>query len=173
MSLRILRACATDGAIDEGVSELPSPATRRDVLILGAGAAGSILLTRPSAATPEQMREAILELTNGAPIRPGKVHIDVPPLVENGNSVPITVSVDSPMTADAHVTLIALFNEKNPQPNVGTFRMGPRSGKARVATRIRLATSQQLTAIARLNDGSFWSDKVDVIVTIAACTEDS
>lgn len=173
MSLPISKACATDGARAEGVSQLPPSSTRREFLILGTGAAGSILLARPSAATPDQMREAIIEVTKGARVQPGKVHIDVPPLVENGNSVPITVSVDSPMTADAHVTLIALFNEKNPQPNVGTFRIGPRSGKARVATRIRLATSQQLTAIARLSDGSFWSDKVDVIVTIAACTEDS
>ena len=147
--------------------------TRRTFLLLGAGAFGSVLLTPSASATPDQMREAIKALTNGAAIQVGKVHIDVPPLVENGNSVPLTVTVDSPMTADNHVRLIALFNEKNPQPNVATFKIGPRSGKARVATRIRLSTSQQLMGIAQLSDGSFWSDKVDIIVTIAACTEES
>jgi sulfur-oxidizing protein SoxY len=105
-------------------------------------------------------------------VRKGKVTIDVPPLVENGNSVPVTVSVDSPMTATEYVKSIHLFNEKNPQPNVIGVHLGPRAGKAALSTRIKLADAQKIVAVAQLSDGSFWSDDADVIVTIAACVED-
>jgi sulfur-oxidizing protein SoxY len=101
----------------------------------------------------------------------GKVKLELPPIVENGNTVPLTVSVESPMTEADHVESIHIFNQKNPQPYVAVFNLGPRSGKARVSTRIRLADSQRVVAVARLTDGSFWSDSVDVIVTLAACTE--
>ena len=76
------------------------------------------------------------------------------------------------MTAADHVKAIAIFNEKNPQPHVAVFHLGPRAGKASVATRIRLADSQKVVAIAEMSDGSCWSDTQDVIVTIAACLED-
>ena len=146
--------------------------TRRTVLILGAGL-GAAFVVRPVAASPDDMAAAIRIFTGSATVNTGKVRMDIPPLVENGNSVPMSIVVDSPMTAENHVTAIAVFNEKNPQPHVATFHLGPRSGRAQVATRIRLATSQSLTAIAKLSDGSFWSTSIDVIVTIAACTEDS
>ena len=81
------------------------------------------------------------------------------------------MSVASPMTETDHVEGIHIFNQKNPQPYVAAFHLGPRAGKASVATRIRLADSQKVIAIARLADGSFWSDSADVIVTLAACTE--
>ena len=90
-------------------------------------------------------------------VRTGKVKLDMPPLVENGNTVPMTVSVTSPMTAADHVRSIHVFNEKNPQPNIGNFHLGPHAGRAQVSTRIRLADSQKIVAIARLSDGSFWS----------------
>ena len=83
----------------------------------------------------------------------------------------LTVSVDSPMTEADHVASIHLFDQKNPQPYIAVFHLGPRAGAARVSTRIRLADSQRVIAIARLSDGSFWSDSADVIVTLAACTE--
>ena len=102
---------------------------------------------------------------------PGRIRLDVPPLVENGNSVTLTVTVDSPITQADYVEAIAVFNEKNPQPHVAVFHLGPRAGRATVTTRMRLADSQQVTAIARLSDGSFWSDTADVIVTLAACVE--
>jgi sulfur-oxidizing protein SoxY len=105
-------------------------------------------------------------------VKTGKVKLDVPPLVENGNTVPLTVSVDNPMTPDNHVKSIHVFNEKNPQPNVGNFYLGPNAGRAQVSTRIRLADSQKITAIAKLSDGTFWSVSVDIIVTLAACTEE-
>ena len=107
-----------------------------------------------------------------AVVRTGRVKLEVPPLVENGNTVPMTVSVQSPMTAADHVKSVHVFNEKNPQPNIGNFYLGPRAGRAQVSTRIRLADSQKIVAIARLSDGSFWSVSADVVVTLAACTED-
>jgi sulfur-oxidizing protein SoxY len=99
------------------------------------------------------------------------VRLLVPELVENGNSVPVSVSVDSPMTERDHVRRIALFSEKNPQTQVAVFHLGPRSGRADVATRIRLADSQRLVAIVELADGRFLQTAVEVIVTLAACIE--
>jgi sulfur-oxidizing protein SoxY len=139
---------------------------RRDV-ILAAGA----LLVRPAHATSSEMEAAIRGYADGKPVTRGKVKLEVPTLVENGNAVPVTVTVDSPMTPAAHVTGIAIFNDRNPQRDVVRFTLTPRSGRAQVATRIRLATSQQLVAVARLSDGTHWSDAVDVLVTLAACLE--
>ncbi|MGA2291340.1 SoxY-related AACIE arm protein [Bradyrhizobium sp.] len=150
--------------------------TRRQFLGLTGAAialgAGSIVTVRPAEATPATLAAAIKNVVGAAEVRTGKVKLDVPPLVENGNTVPITVSVSSPMTSDDHVKSIHVFNEKNPQPNIGNFYLGPRAGRAQVSTRIRLADSQKIVAIARLSDGSFWSASADVVVTLAACTEE-
>jgi sulfur-oxidizing protein SoxY len=151
--------------------------TRREFLASTARLAGGIALacvvaTKSSRATPATMEAAIRKVIGEAPLRKGKVMIDVPPLVENGNSVSVTVSVDSPMTAGDHVKSIHVFNEKNPQPNVIGVHLGPRAGKAALSTRIKLADAQKIIAVAQLSDGSFWSDEADVIVTIAACVED-
>lgn len=157
---------------DEGQK---SRATRRDFLAGSAtlaGALASALVVRPARATPETMAAAIKEIAGEVPIRKGKVKIDVPPLVENGNAVPLTISVESPMTAADHVKSIHLFNQKNPQPNVISVRLGPRAGKAQFSTRIKLAAAQTIVAVAEFSDGSFWSGDADVIVTIAACVED-
>ena len=118
------------------------------------------------------LSSAIRNVVGEAPVRTGKVKLDIPPLVENGNTVPMTVSVTSPMTANEYVKSIHVFNEKNPQPNIGNFYIGPCAGRAQVSTRIRLADSQKVVAIARLSDDSFWSASADVIVTLAACTEE-
>ncbi len=157
-------------------SATPKASTRRQFLAAAGGlVAGSaiapLLVVRPAAATPASMAAAIREVIGEANVREGKVKVDLPPIVENGNTVSLTVSVDSPMTEADHVKSIHIFNEKNPQPNVANFHLGPRAGKASVATRIRLADSQQVVAIAQLSDGSFWSGSVEVIVTIAACVE--
>lgn len=149
-------------------------AKRRKLLAAGAGlglGALSLAVLPPAFATPEEMAAAIGKFTDGAPHKAGKVKFDIAQLVDNGNAVPITVSVDSPMTAADHVTAIGVFNERNPNTDVAIFTLGPRAGKAQVSTRIRLATSQRLIAVARLSDGSFWSQAVDVIVTLAACIE--
>ena len=148
-------------------------ATRREVLAGAAGIAlAAVVAIRPGRATPAMLQAAIKKVIGDAPLRKGKVTIDVPPLVENGNTVPITVSVESPMTATDHVRAIHVFNEKNPQPNVIGVHLGPRAGKAALSTRIKLADAQKVVAVAQLSDGSFWSDDADVIVTIAACVED-
>ena len=131
-----------------------------------------IVTVRPVEATPAMLATAIRNVVGEAPVRAGKVKLDVPPLVENGNTVPMTVSVSNPMTSDDYVKSIHVFNEKNPQPNVGNFYLGPHAGRAQVSTRIRLADSQKVVAIARLSDDSFWSATVDVVVTLAACTEE-
>jgi len=151
--------------------------SRRTILraagALAAGGAALRLSLRPAHATPESMREAIRDAIGEAPVRTGKVKIDLPPIVENGNSVPCTVAVDSPMTADDYVKAIHIFNEKNPLPNIISVQLGPRAGRAEFSTRIRLADSQTVTAIAEMSDGTCWSGDVDVIVTLAACIEES
>lgn len=141
---------------------------RRDLLVTLTAAT---TLVRPARATSSEMEAAIRGYADAKPVTRGKVKLDVPQLVENGNAVPVTVTVESPMTADAHVTGIAIFNDRNPQRDVVRFTLTPRSGVARVSTRIRLATSQQLVAVARLSNGGHWSDAVDVLVTLAACLE--
>ena len=147
--------------------------TRRE-LLTGAGAlAGGLLLVgmQPADATPETMRAAIRSVLGDVEIGKGKVTLDIPSLVENGNAVPMTVAVETPMTASNYVKAIHVFNEKNPQPNVISIHLGPRAGKASISTRIRLADSQRVVAIAQMSDGSVWSNEVNVIVTLAACVE--
>lgn len=146
-----------------------TPLDRRQVLLVGAAWA------LPAAAQPEgpvhDLGAAVGGFAGNATVRPGKVTLDIAPLVDNGNTVPVSVVVDSPMTEQDHVQAIAVFNERNPQRDVASFVLTPRSGRARVDTRIRLATSQKLVAVARLSDGSVWSHTVDVVVTLAACIE--
>jgi sulfur-oxidizing protein SoxY len=151
-------------------------ATRRRFLIDAAALAaglgvGMSLTVTPAAATPETLRAAIKRVVGEGVLRRGKVKLDLPPLVENGNVVALTVSVESPMTAEDYVKAIHVFNEKNPQPNVISVFLGPRAGRASLSTRFRLADTQNVTAIAELSDGSLWTDSVEVIVTLAACVE--
>lgn len=142
-------------------------------LFLAGAAAIVVMPLGPAAATPDSMAEAIRKVIGNATPTEGRVKLDVPPLVENGSTVPLTVSVESPMTADDHVKAIHVFNEKNPQPNVFSARLGPRNGRAIVGTRIKLGDSQRIVAIAETSDGKFWSVGADVIVTLAACLEES
>lgn len=114
---------------------------------------------------------AIAAFTGGKPVTTGRVTLDIAELVENGNVVPVTVKVDSPMTERDHVRRIGLFNEKNPENDIARFELGPRAGRAEVATRVRLATSQRVVAVAETSEGRFWSGAVDVIVMLAACVE--
>jgi sulfur-oxidizing protein SoxY len=153
-----------------------NPTSRRRFLGLAGSAAlcGTVpvVTLRSAEATPAMLASAIRNVVGEADLHTGKIKLDVPPLVENGNTVPMTVSVASPMTANDYVKSIHVFNEKNPQPHIGNFHLGPQSGRAQVSTRIRLADSQKIVAIAQLSDGSFWSTTVDVVVTLAACTEE-
>ena len=149
---------------------------RRDFLI-GAGGvmAGlwSLIAVKPAGATGPAMQEAIRKVVGTARVTPGRVRLDLPPLSENGNAVPLAVSVESPMTAADHVRAIHVFTEKNPQPDVVSFHLGPRAGRASVATRIRLADTQTVVAISELSDGSFWSASVTTTAALAACLEEA
>ena len=144
---------------------------RRDFLVVGGVGAAFGLRAATARATPAEMKEAILQVTAAAPVKSGRVTLDLPPLVENGNSVPLTIRVESPMSEADHVEAIHVFVEKNPQPFVASFHLGPRAGRAVVSTRIRLADSQSVVAVCRMSDGSFWSGSADSVVTLAACTE--
>jgi sulfur-oxidizing protein SoxY len=151
-------------------------ASRRRFLIITAALAGAAgiglpLATGPASATPASMRAAIRKVVGEASVTKGRLHIDLPPLIENGNAVSLTVAVESPMTVEDHVKAIHVFTEKNPQPNVISVQLGPRAGRATFSSRIRLADSQKVIAIAQMSDGSFWSDEIEVIVTLAACLE--
>jgi sulfur-oxidizing protein SoxY len=118
------------------------------------------------------LQEAIGKAVGSAPVRKGRVKIDIPPLIDNGNAVPLTVEVESPMTAADHVRAIHVFTERNPQPYVFTAHLGPRAGRARVTTRARIGDSGDVIAIAQMSDGSFWQESVKVIVTLSACLEE-
>jgi sulfur-oxidizing protein SoxY len=139
-------------------------------LIAGIGLV-SVAATEPVRATPAMMDAAIKKVVGAAALRKGKVKLDLAPLIENGNTVPLAVSVESPMSAEDYVKAIHIFNEKNPQPNVVSVHIGPRAGKASLSTRIRLADTQRVIAIAEMSDGTFWSDEAEVVVTLAACLE--
>jgi sulfur-oxidizing protein SoxY len=150
---------------------------RRQLIAVGGAALLTLVVRDSLAAAPDfvasaaELAAAIASFTGGKTVRVGKVKLDVPTLVDNGNSVTLTVSADSPMTAGDYVQTLAVFNERNPQRDVARFSFSPASGKASAATRIRLATSQKLVAVAQMSDGSFWSQSVDVLVTLAACIE--
>jgi sulfur-oxidizing protein SoxY len=149
----------------------PNDISRRAML---EGAVGILVLPLSALATPESMAAAMDEaLGKSAPIKAGRVRIELPELAENGNSVPLKLTVDSPMTPADHVKMLYVFSEKNPVSNVVRFHLGPRSGVARVQTSIRLAATQRITAVARMSDGSLWSGAADVIVTQAACLDET
>ena len=147
--------------------------SRREFLIgsVGIGLA-SALPVESASATPAMLEEAIRNVIGEANLQAGKITLEVSPLVENGNTVPVTIIADSPMSKADHVKAIHVFNEKNPQPHVISITLGPRAGKARIATRIKLADTQRIVGIAETSDGSFWTGEANVIVTIAACVED-
>ncbi len=138
---------------------------KRRALVMAAG----VVLLLPARATPEAMAAAIRDFSGGAPLREGRVKLDIAPLVDNGNTVPVSLSV--PEVPPQQVLALALFNERNPNPEVIRASFGPRAGARVLATRMRLATSQALVAVARLADGSCWSQRVEVVVTLSACLE--
>ena len=152
--------------------------SRREFLLTAGGVAAGIGLASvgaiaPARATPAAMQEAIRKVVGSARVNTGRVKLELPPLSENGNAVPLAVTVESPMTEADHVRAIHVFTEKNPQPDVVSVHLGPRAGRASVATRIRLADTQTVVAVCELSDGSFWSGRADVVVTLAACLEDA
>lgn len=155
---------------------MSSGETTRRQFVVAVGSVGAMLAIQKAqaqvAANPAAFGAAIGKVTGGAEVKKGKVKLDIPPLSENGNTVATSVTVESPMTAKDYVKAIHLFAEKNPQPNIISAQLGPRSGQASISTRIRLADTQTVTAIAEMSDGSFWQDTSDVLITLGACLED-
>jgi sulfur-oxidizing protein SoxY len=134
-------------------------------------AAGALVVCTPAWATPDAMQAAITAWTGGVLPRDGRVQLEIAPLVENGNTVPVAVGVESAMNDQDRAVRLALFTERNPQPEVAVFELGPLAARARVEARMRLATSQTVVALAQMADGSFWQQRTQVVVTLAACVE--
>jgi len=148
--------------------------TRRSFLLLGLLSTSARAQLPPNIAEirKQALDEAIRKVVGNATVRVGRVKLDIPPLIDNGNTVPLSVEVESPMSAADHVKAIHVFTERNPQPYVLSAYLGPRAGRARIATRARIGDTGIVTAIAQMSDGSFWSDSVKVIVTLSACLEE-
>ena len=150
----------------------PNRLSRRHVLV---GLLGCLLVplgkARSADALPEKLVPLIREATGGVLPQAGRVSLTLPTLAESGHSVRLRVRVESPMTPQAHVKQIHIFSEKNPRPLIARFSLGPRAGRAEVHTRIRLAGSQQVVAVAIMNDRTAWMDSAEVVVTAAACVE--
>ena len=145
---------------------------RREFMVWGAGAAAVAITGLPQvamAADEPTADDVIKQFTGGAEIQSGRVELDTPEIAENGNTVPVSVLVESPMTADDYVTDVLILADGNPRPGVATFRFTELSGEAEAATRIRLAKTQNVVAIAKMSDGSFFMDKQPVKVTIGGC----
>lgn len=141
-------------------------------LVLGAGAfsTASLLALLPGAAeaTPQAAAELLRKLVKGAP-QHGRVTLTAPDIADNGNAVPLTISVASPMTEADHVTAIHVVADGNPNPGVISVRLGPHNGRAEVSLRIRLAASEKVIAVAEMKDGSLWTASREVAVTVGGC----
>lgn len=142
-----------------------NPARRRRLL----AAALAWFVARPAMARDDLAARIEADLA-GAPVGLGKVDIDIAPRNDDPDNVPITVTVDSPMTAEAYVQSLAIYTELDPQGAVAQFELGARAGHAQVSLRLRLARSQKVAAVARLSDGTIWSATVDAVVAPAAAT---
>ncbi|MBL4892833.1 MAG: thiosulfate oxidation carrier protein SoxY [Rhizobiaceae bacterium] len=144
--------------------------TRRQIMGLSAGAlVATGLGLRPSFATPEASQKAVMAFAGGASVGEGRIELTTPEIAENGNTVPISVSVDSPMSEADHVVSVMILAEGNPNPEVVTFNFTAASGVAKAKTRIRLARTQNVVAVAKMSDGSIFMAKNQVKVTIGGC----
>jgi sulfur-oxidizing protein SoxY len=152
---------------------MDAPARRRFVSALAGIAALPLMPGRNARAAIESLVPLVNKITGGAPLREGRVQLEIPRLADNGHSVPLTVRVESPMTAADHVRSITLLSERNPRPLMATFYLGPKAGRAEVATRVRLSGTQQVLAVAQISDGSYWSATAEVEVTESACLDAS
>ena len=144
---------------------------RRQTLALGAGAMTVAVLGVSSgpALAKNDAEEAIKKFTGGKTPVQGKIKLDLPEIAENGNTVPMTVTVESPMTEQSHVTDVLIVADENPRSGVVTFHFSPASGVAEANTRIRLAATQDVIAVAKMNDGSVFMASKQVKVTIGGC----
>jgi sulfur-oxidizing protein SoxY len=146
---------------------------RRFLQVLGALAALPPFRSFAQVTVPAEVDPDIQKLVKGAALRTGRVKLEMPLLAENGNAVPLRVTVESPMTARDHVKVLHLVSDRNPMRHMAAFHFGPHSGRAQLATRVRLAGSQTVSALAEMSDGSFWIDRWRVQVTLSACLDES
>jgi sulfur-oxidizing protein SoxY len=145
---------------------------RRQALTLSAGAAlfaATGMSAGSARADAAAVEKAMMEITGGATPEEGKLTLNAPEIAENGNTVPIGVSVDSAMEGDDVVESITIFAEGNPEPSVITFNFTPMSGEATASTRMRLAKTQNVVALAKMKDGKTYMAKSEVKVTIGGC----
>ena len=145
---------------------------RRQMLTIGAGiltAAAWGGAISPARAAKNDSEELIKKFTGGKPATEGRVRLDLPEIAENGNTVPMTVSVESPMTEQSYVSDVLIVSDGNPRGGIATFHFSPASGMAEVNTRVRLAETQHVIAVAKMNDGSFFMASRPVKVTIGGC----
>src|SRR5438128_2026323 len=144
--------------------------TRRDALMLGLGTA-AVTLAGPEAvrATPSEAEAEIAKFTGGKPAVPGRISIDLPEIAENGNAVPLSLAVESPMTPADHITDVLVVADGNPNPRIAAFRFSPMSGRAEASTRIRLAATENVIVVARTGNGEFYTARKEVKVTIGGC----
>jgi sulfur-oxidizing protein SoxY len=144
--------------------------SRRQVLAIGAGVGTTVFFDGLAPAFADNGAiEAIKAFTGGKTPADGRVRLDLPEIAENGNTVPMSVSVDSPMTEQSYVSDVLVVSDGNPRPGVVTFHFSPASGVAEANTRIRLAQTQNVTAVAKMSDGSFFAGSKQVKVTIGGC----
>ncbi len=149
-----------------------SKVTRRHVLVLtgaAAAAAGTGLLPGTAAADKAAVDAAIKNAVGSANLKSGRITLDLPQIAENGNTVPVGVEVDSPMTANNYVKTVHIFAEGNPNPQVATLHFTPANGVAKASTRMRLLRTQNVVAVAEMSDGSVYRETVEVKVTIGGC----
>lgn len=139
-------------------------------LLVGAGGLVTISTAPLRAfAAQEDVDRARRELFGDRPVQEGRVTVKLPPIAENGFSVALDVSVDSPMTPDDYVKQVAILSPRNPLPVIGQFYFTPHSGRAAVSTRIRMSGTQAIQAVAEMSDGSLWTGSKETVVTLAAC----
>jgi len=145
--------------------------TRREMLLLSAGGAALAIVgdTSIASATPAEAAAEIAKFTGGKPAEKGKITIDLPEIAENGNTVPLSIVVDSPMTAEDYVAEILVVADGNPRPVFATFHLSTMSGRAVAATRVRLASTENVIVVAKTNDGRFFTEQKPVKVTIGGC----
>lgn len=145
--------------------------SRRAALALGATSAAFTIVgwNDRALADAKATADQIAKFTGGKTVVKGKISIELPEIAENGNTVPLSIAVDAPMTADNYVSEVLVVAEGNPNPGVATFHFTPMSGKAEAQTRIRLATTQNIIVVAKTSKGEFFTGQKLVKVTIGGC----
>jgi sulfur-oxidizing protein SoxY len=157
------------GSLTRGTTAPGRPA-RRDLLAGAAGAAAIVLVARPaSAALAPRTEVAIAKVLAGRTAVEGGIALTLPTVAENGAIVPMTVSVESPMTPEDHVTAVHVFADRNPDPEVVVFRFTPALGRAEATTRIRLSEGQTVIAVAESSTGALHLARREVAVTVGGC----